>query len=620
MILRPAAVTALLSSLLVMSTAVGASAAPKPSEQTTPTSESTDRYIVRYASDADVEAETKALRSQGVGVGRTFSKAVRGAAVVATKGQIEAVKRSGRATAVEIDAPVTMTETQPQPGWGLDRIDQRALPLSSTYSYAASGAGVSAYVIDTGVYAAHNDFGGRVAAGWTAVNDGLGTGDCNGHGTHVAGTIAGATYGVAKAATIVPVRVLDCSGSGYNSDVIAGLDWIEAHHTAGTPAVVNMSLGGPASSMVDSAVQSVINDGVTVVVAAGNSADDACSSSPARVAGALTVAASDSSDRQASFSNFGSCVDLYAPGVAITSASYTSPTASATMSGTSMATPHVAGAVAVLLSQSPSLTPATVESRITSGATPGVIAAASAGTPNRLLYSDPSTVPAPAPSPAPAPTPAPVAPKVTVVSPAPNSTSVATSSNVAATFSTNVQGLSAGTFVLKSPSGASVPAAVSYNATTRTATLNPSASLSADARYTATLVGGTTAIRDANGTPLATTSWTFTTGPAPVITAKSPGSGASLVKRGTAVTVTFNEAVQGVGTGTFTLKNYVTGAVVSATVTRNGTTNQWILKPTMLLDAKTKYTVTVTGGPSAIGDLAGNSLVTTNWTFTTGSV
>ena len=170
-------------------------------------------------------------------------------------------------------------------------------------------------MVDTGVLASHSEFSGRVTAGWTAVADGRGSGDCNGHGTHVAGTVAGTTYGVAKGATIVPVRVLDCTGSGFNSDVVAGLDWIVANHAAGTPAVVNLSLGGAASAAVDAALQGVINDGVTAVVAAGNSAVDACGSSPARLPAAVTVAASDSADRQASFSNFGSCVDLYAPGV-----------------------------------------------------------------------------------------------------------------------------------------------------------------------------------------------------------------------------------------------------------------------------------------------------------------
>ena len=325
-----------------------------------------NRYIVQYAGEADVPAEVTRLTSQGIGVGRSYSHALRGALVTATPAQAAALSRSAGVVSVEVDAPVRITGTQQPAPWGLDRVDQRPLPLTGSYTWAAAGAGVSAYVVDTGVLASHTEFAGRVSAGWTAVADGRGSGDCNGHGTHVAGTVAGSTYGVAKSATIVPVRVLDCTGSGYNSDVVAGLDWIAANHAAGAPAVVNLSLGGAASAAVDTALQGVVNDGVAAVVAAGNSAVDACTSSPARLPAAVTVAASDSADRQASFSNFGSCVDLYAPGVGITSASWTSATATASMSGTSMATPHAAGAAAILLSQNPSLTPAQVASALTS--------------------------------------------------------------------------------------------------------------------------------------------------------------------------------------------------------------------------------------------------------------
>ena len=289
--------------------------------------------------------------------------------------------------AVEADAVVTTQVTQSNAPWGLDRIDQRNRPLSTTYSYARTGAGVRAYVIDTGIRFGHNDFGGRAVTGYDAV-DGGSADDCNGHGTHVASTLGGATYGVAKGVTLVGVRVLNCSGSGTTSGVVAGIDWATSNHSAGTPAVANLSLGGGASTAIDSAINRLISDGVTVVVAAGNSSASACNSSPARVPAALTVAASDRTDRFASFSNRGSCVDVIAPGVSVTAAWYTSNTATATISGTSMASPHAAGAAAKVLQGSPSASPASVNGTIVSSATTGVITGVPTGTPNRLLYSN----------------------------------------------------------------------------------------------------------------------------------------------------------------------------------------------------------------------------------------
>src|SRR5262245_52655325 len=249
---------------------------------------------------------------------------------------------------VEEDQVVTADVTQTGATWGIDRVDQRNRPLSGTYPYNFDGTGVHAYVIDTGIRATHTQFGGRVSGGMTAINDGNGTNDCNGHGTHVSGTIGSATYGLAKNVSLHPVRVLDCSGSGTNSGVIAGVDWVRLNRVL--PAVANMSLGGGVSTALDTAVANAIASGVTFAIAAGNSNANACNSSPARVATAITVGSTTTTDARSSFSNFGTCVDIFAPGSSITSTWNTSDTATNTISGTSMATPHVAGVAALYLS------------------------------------------------------------------------------------------------------------------------------------------------------------------------------------------------------------------------------------------------------------------------------
>ena len=260
-------------------------------------------YIVLLSAGASPSAQATKARKQKVNVRSTYGSAVRGLAVTATPAQVERMRLDPSVVLVEADAIVQAIATYGNATWGLDRIDQRALPLDGSYSDNGTGAGVTAYVIDTGIRADHAEFTGRVGSGYTAIADGNGTSDCNGHGTHVAGTIGGATYGVAKSVGLVPVRVLDCSGSGTTSGVIAGLDWVAAQHAPGVPAVANMSLGGGVSSALDSAVAALVASGVTVVVAAGNSNVDAVNSSPARVSSAITVGATDSGDNRASFSN-----------------------------------------------------------------------------------------------------------------------------------------------------------------------------------------------------------------------------------------------------------------------------------------------------------------------------
>ncbi|WP_381794907.1 S8 family peptidase [Streptomyces niveus] len=348
-----------------------------------------DSYIVILSERSGTKSSSgegrRLMASYGGEVSHTYRAALNGYAANLSETEAKRLAADPAVAQVIQDTTVKAAATQVNPpSWGLDRIDQANLPLNGSYTYPDSaGTGVTAYVIDTGVRITHVDFGGRASYGYDAIDNDFIADDGNGHGTHVAGTVAGTSYGVAKKAKIVGVRVLNNAGSGTTAQVVAGVDWVTAN--AVKPAVANMSLGGGANTAMDTAVRNSIASGITYAVAAGNSGLDASGYSPARVSEAITVGATTSTDARASYSNTGTLVDLFAPGSAITSAWRTSDTASSSISGTSMASPHVAGAAAIYLGNHTSSTPSQVSSALVAAATPGVVTNPGTGTPNRLL-------------------------------------------------------------------------------------------------------------------------------------------------------------------------------------------------------------------------------------------
>ena len=344
------------------------------------------RYIVVFKNDVqDVDGEARQIANRHSGrVTHTFKAALKGMALDLSDALVASLRAEPSVAYVEQDQTVSISTTQTGATWGIDRIDQRALPLSGTYTYNADGTGVTVYIIDTGINFTHTEYVGRASTGIDEVTAGGTAADCNGHGSHVSGTVGGTTYGVAKQVKLVAVRVLDCSGSGSTSGVIAGIDWVTAHRVL--PAAANMSLGGGYSASLNTAVENSIASGVVYAIAAGNSTADACKYSPASAPSAITVGATDITDTFAYFSNYGTCVDINGPGVDITSAWIGSNTATNTISGTSMATPHVAGAAALYLQANPSATPLQTRNALVNNATPNTITSIGPGTPNLLLY------------------------------------------------------------------------------------------------------------------------------------------------------------------------------------------------------------------------------------------
>ncbi|WP_234435634.1 S8 family peptidase [Streptomyces sp. NRRL F-2747] len=391
------AFTALLpaAALLAAATAVAPHPAPAAAEPATGTAP----YVV-VLKDTTSRAPTRALAAEaeasGDQVGDVYDTVLSGFAVRTTTARAKALAADPRVASVEPDAEFRISDAQSPAPWPLDRIDQSALPLDGSYTYATTAQGVTAYVVDTGIYTSHQEFGGRARVGYNGVFL-ESSSDCNGHGTHVAGTLGGATYGVAKGVSLVGVKVANCKGSASLTSILGGLEWMvkDAAKAPGTPAVANMSMGGTRSYALDAAVARAVTAGITFTVAAGNSADDACTGSPAAAPSALTIGAADAADQWAPFSSYGSCVDLVAPGVSVTSAWKGSATTLARASGTSMAAPHAAGVAALILAEGiaaggTAKTPAEVAAELARDAVRDRLTGVPAGTANLLLHHPPA--------------------------------------------------------------------------------------------------------------------------------------------------------------------------------------------------------------------------------------